>query len=172
MTFVPGWAARLHRMEQARRQIQHQLDVIDRQIVRRMTAIIPSLRAKRTAYRRAGLRIPVRSSSAIAGILPRSRPSGSRKSMPCRESSRARTGRLPYCVIAITCRHRRDRSIQPLRQRLAGSPGRPRPQHDRLVPCSVRRLDGPPCTAQRDCMTIVLLPNVERLPRAALSGAD
>ncbi len=52
MTCPPGWAAQLHRMEQARRQIQHQLDVIDRQIVRRMTAIIPSLRPKRTAYRR------------------------------------------------------------------------------------------------------------------------
>ncbi|HEV7323480.1 MAG TPA: hypothetical protein VGN91_00285 [Bosea sp. (in: a-proteobacteria)] len=52
MTFVPGSAARLHRMEQARRQIQHQIDVIDRQIVRRMMAIIPSLGAKRRTYRR------------------------------------------------------------------------------------------------------------------------
>lgn len=52
MTLPPGWAAQLHRMEQARRQIQHQLDVIDRQIVRRMTAIIPSLRPKHAAYRR------------------------------------------------------------------------------------------------------------------------
>ena len=31
----------LHRMEEARRQTQRQLDMIDRQITRRMTALIP-----------------------------------------------------------------------------------------------------------------------------------
>lgn len=45
-------ADQLSRMEQARRQVQHQLDLIDRQIMRRMTAMIPSLRPKRTVYRR------------------------------------------------------------------------------------------------------------------------
>nr|WP_298098648.1 hypothetical protein [uncultured Shinella sp.] len=39
-------------MEEARRQTQHQLDLIDRQIIRRMTAIIPHLHPSRHAYRR------------------------------------------------------------------------------------------------------------------------
>ncbi len=41
----------LFRMEEARRQTQHQLDIIDRQITRRMTALIPAMKSKRTAYR-------------------------------------------------------------------------------------------------------------------------
>ncbi|CAN7702421.1 hypothetical protein N7E70_030750 (plasmid) [Aminobacter sp. NyZ550] len=43
---------RLCRLEEARRQIQRQLDLIDRQIIRRMTALIPKLAPRRTAYRR------------------------------------------------------------------------------------------------------------------------
>jgi hypothetical protein len=43
--------AQLLRMEEARRQTQHQLDIIERQITRRMTALIPGLKPKRTAYR-------------------------------------------------------------------------------------------------------------------------
>jgi hypothetical protein len=39
-------------MEEARRQIQRQLDMIDRQIMRRMTSVIPRLLPRRTAYRR------------------------------------------------------------------------------------------------------------------------
>lgn len=42
--------ALLLRMEEARRQTQHQLDIIDRQIMRCMTALIPGLKPKRTAY--------------------------------------------------------------------------------------------------------------------------
>ncbi|MFC3207547.1 hypothetical protein [Aquamicrobium soli] len=42
----------LHRMEEARRQTQRQLDMIDRQITRRMTALIPSLGRKQSGYRR------------------------------------------------------------------------------------------------------------------------
>ncbi|WP_248312774.1 hypothetical protein [Bosea spartocytisi] len=42
----------LHRMEEAQRQTQRQLDVIDRQITRRMTALIPSLGRKQSGYRR------------------------------------------------------------------------------------------------------------------------
>ena len=41
----------LLRMEDARRQTQHQLDLIDRQIVRRMTAVIPQLHPRRSPYR-------------------------------------------------------------------------------------------------------------------------
>ena len=42
----------LSRMEEARRQTQHQLDLIDRQIIRRMTAVIPHLHSRRRSYRR------------------------------------------------------------------------------------------------------------------------
>ena len=42
----------LSRMEEARRQTQHQLDLIDRQINRRMTAVIPHLHPRRRSYRR------------------------------------------------------------------------------------------------------------------------
>ncbi|MGF7007947.1 hypothetical protein [Shinella sumterensis] len=43
--------ALLLRMEEARRQTQHQLDLIDRQIIRRMTAVIPQLHPRRNSYR-------------------------------------------------------------------------------------------------------------------------
>lgn len=46
---IPG---RLSRLEEARRQTQRQLDLIDRQIIRRMTGIIPALSPKHMAYRR------------------------------------------------------------------------------------------------------------------------
>ena len=42
----------LSRMEETRRQIQRQLDLIDRQITRRMTAIMLELRPKHAAYYR------------------------------------------------------------------------------------------------------------------------
>ena len=42
----------LSRMEEARRQTQHQLDLIDRQIIRRMTAVIPHPHPRRRSYRR------------------------------------------------------------------------------------------------------------------------
>ncbi|GAC1045330.1 hypothetical protein [Rhizobium sp. No.120] len=45
-------AAQLTRMEAARRQTQHQLDLIDRQITRRMTALIPLLGRRQLGYRR------------------------------------------------------------------------------------------------------------------------
>ena len=44
--------AQLFRMEEARRQTQRQLDMIDRQIIRRMTALIPQLQPRQTSYRR------------------------------------------------------------------------------------------------------------------------
>ncbi|MGR7993572.1 hypothetical protein [Xanthobacter sp. ZOL 2024] len=43
---------RLFRMEEARRQTQHQLSMIERQITRRMTALIPQLQPKRKAFHR------------------------------------------------------------------------------------------------------------------------
>ena len=51
MTFSADARARLFRMEEARRQIQRQLDQIDRQITRRMTALIPKLQPRRAGYR-------------------------------------------------------------------------------------------------------------------------
>lgn len=44
--------AQLFRMEEARRQTQRQLDMIHRQITRRMTALIPRLQPRQTGYRR------------------------------------------------------------------------------------------------------------------------
>ncbi len=43
---------RLSRMEEARRQTQRQLDLIERQIIRRMTVLIPHLQPKRKCYHR------------------------------------------------------------------------------------------------------------------------
>lgn len=52
MTLSPERCCQLRRMEEARRATQRQLDLIDRQIIRRMTALIPLLVPKRTGYRR------------------------------------------------------------------------------------------------------------------------
>jgi hypothetical protein len=52
MTASPERLAQLSRMEEARRQTQRQLDMIDRQIIRRMTALIPQLGRQQSGYRR------------------------------------------------------------------------------------------------------------------------
>lgn len=52
MTLAPELRRQLSRMEEARRQTQRQLDLVDRQITRRMTALIPGLVPRRTHYRR------------------------------------------------------------------------------------------------------------------------
>jgi hypothetical protein len=52
MKISPERLAQLSRMEEARRQTQRQLDMIDRQIIRRMTALIPQLGRKRSGYPR------------------------------------------------------------------------------------------------------------------------
>lgn len=52
MTAPPQIQGRLPRLEEARRQTQRQLELIDRQIIRRMTALIPRLAPRRSAYRR------------------------------------------------------------------------------------------------------------------------
>lgn len=52
MTSSPEDRTRLSRMEEARRQTLHQLGMIDRQIIRRMTALIPQLGRKQSGYRR------------------------------------------------------------------------------------------------------------------------
>lgn len=51
MTSPHDIQSRLCLVEEARRQTQRQLDLIDRQIIRRMTGQIPKLAPKRTAYR-------------------------------------------------------------------------------------------------------------------------
>lgn len=45
-------SAQLSRLEEARRQTQHQLDLIDRQITRKMTALIPLIGRRQRGYRR------------------------------------------------------------------------------------------------------------------------
>lgn len=52
MTPSPDRLLLLHRMEEARRQTQRQLNMIDRQITRGMTALIPTLGRKQVGYRR------------------------------------------------------------------------------------------------------------------------
>lgn len=52
MTRSPERQALLFRMEEARRQTQRQLDMIDRQITAKMTALVPSLERRRSGYRR------------------------------------------------------------------------------------------------------------------------
>ncbi|WP_417883927.1 hypothetical protein [Allorhizobium ampelinum] len=52
MTVTANLRAQLSRMEAARRQTQHQLDMIDRQITRKMTAIIPLLGKRRSRVQR------------------------------------------------------------------------------------------------------------------------
>ncbi len=52
MTLAPELRRELSRMEEARRQTQRQLDLLDRQITRRMTALIPGLLPRRNHYRR------------------------------------------------------------------------------------------------------------------------
>lgn len=52
MSLPPERQTQLFRMEEARRQTQRQLDMIDRQITRRMTALIPQLQPRQTGYRR------------------------------------------------------------------------------------------------------------------------
>lgn len=58
MRSAPDGRYLLRRMEEARRQTQHQLDLIDRQIIRRMTAVIPRLQSRRNVYRRGRLPEP------------------------------------------------------------------------------------------------------------------
>lgn len=52
MTLASELRRQLSRMEEAQRQTQRQLDMVDRQITRRMTALIPGLLPRRTLYRR------------------------------------------------------------------------------------------------------------------------
>ena len=52
MTLEPKLHRELSRMEEARRQTQRQLDMVDRQITRRMTALIPGLLPRRMHHRR------------------------------------------------------------------------------------------------------------------------
>lgn len=52
MTLTPQLRRELSRMEEAQRQTQRQLDMVDRQITRRMTALIPGLLPRRSHYRR------------------------------------------------------------------------------------------------------------------------
>jgi hypothetical protein len=52
MTLPPEQRREFSRMEEARRQTQRQLNMVERQITRRMTALIPGLLPRRSHYRR------------------------------------------------------------------------------------------------------------------------
>nr|WP_278116317.1 hypothetical protein [Mesorhizobium sp. WSM4875]WIE94740.1 hypothetical protein P9270_029865 [Mesorhizobium sp. WSM4875] len=52
MSASPGRLAQLFRMQEARRQTRRQLDMIERQITHRMTALIPQLQPRQRGYRR------------------------------------------------------------------------------------------------------------------------
>ena len=52
MTLAPELRRQLSRLEEARRQTQRQLDMVDRQITRRMATLIPGLLPRRRPYRR------------------------------------------------------------------------------------------------------------------------
>lgn len=48
---APETLAQLSRMEEARRQVQRQLELIDRQIMRRVTALVPQQRRRHGDWR-------------------------------------------------------------------------------------------------------------------------
>ncbi|MBP1847547.1 hypothetical protein J2046_005831 [Rhizobium petrolearium] len=78
MTRSPERQALLFRMEEARRQTQRQLDMIDRQITAKMTALIPSLGRRRSGYRRGKPPVPeaflARYRSSLAAITAERQP--------------------------------------------------------------------------------------------------
>lgn len=78
MTRSPERQALLFRMEEARRQTQRQLDMIDRQITARMTALIPSLGRRRSGYRQGKPPAPeaflARYRSSLAAITAERQP--------------------------------------------------------------------------------------------------
>lgn len=83
----------LLRMQEARRQSQRQLDLIDRQIMRRMTALIPELTPRRASYPRGRAQdqsaFLKRYRSHLAAITAQRQ----RKSTHCSASSRCRMPR-------------------------------------------------------------------------------
>lgn len=73
--------------------------MIDRQIIRRMTTLIPQLGRKRFGYRRGKPHDPSAFSNAIARTLRRSRQSASLRSTRFRASSPGRMRRSKRCVL-------------------------------------------------------------------------
>lgn len=73
--------AEMRRMEEACRQTRHQLDMIERQIIRRMTALIPSLGRRKYGYRRGRPPEPEAFLTRYRSILRRSPRSASQRSM-------------------------------------------------------------------------------------------
>ncbi|WP_177309908.1 hypothetical protein [Rhizobium tibeticum] len=68
----------LSRMEDARRQTQKQLQIIDRQITRRMTAILPQIARRQSGYRRGkapdGRTVLERYRANLAGLTAERQP--------------------------------------------------------------------------------------------------
>lgn len=104
----------LNRMEEAQRQTQRQLDMIDRQITRRMTALIPSLGRKQSGYRRGKPPDP-------GAFLERYRA----------KLAALTAERQPEIDVLARKLARQDQAIEALRQRLGiDRDGRPAARHE------------------------------------------
>lgn len=99
----------LHRMEEARRQTQRQLDMIDRQITRRMTALIPQLGRKRSGYRRGAGPEPISGAlPCVAGGASVRAPAGDRRAL-----AEARPAGSRHCRAERTARNHGGRATTP-----------------------------------------------------------
>lgn len=124
MTRSPERQALLFRMEEARRQTQRQLDMIDRQITAKMTALIPSLGRRRSGYRRGKPPAPeaflARYRSSLAAITAERQPEidALARKLARQEAAIAAFQARPEPVAFVRdpergCRHhRRERSAQ------------------------------------------------------------
>lgn len=115
MSASPDIFIRLSRMAEARRQIQRQLDMIDRQITRRMTVVIPQLKPQHTCYRRgkppkpdqrrrigrAGSRACRVTASVLRTDFPRRALVASRSTVGCRVA----LVRPKPCLMCAKCSH-------------------------------------------------------------------
>nr|WP_318031048.1 hypothetical protein [Rhizobium ruizarguesonis] len=100
----------LSRMEDARRQTQRQLELIDRQITRRMTAILPKLARRQTGYHRGkapdGRTLLERYRANLAGLTAERQP----EAEPYQESWLDRTLRSQrYATVYLLPAHTRVR---------------------------------------------------------------
>ena len=76
MTATPIHHAQLSPMEEARRQTQRQLDLIDRQVLRRITSVLPQLARRQTGYRRGSSRM-AKSKPSVETVIATVEPEAS-----------------------------------------------------------------------------------------------
>jgi len=95
---VPDRRTQLFRMAEARRQTQRQLDLIDRRIIGRMTAIIPQPRTQCAGHRRGRGLEPAMFLEQYRANLAATHWRGSTRSMLSPASSQGRTLQSRGCV--------------------------------------------------------------------------